>query len=188
MRAVDLFVTRCPFLDSGASHFCWPLAVYHPARAERLTICGHACVMPRSHVHGRSGTYVLYAPTGIVDDRDSAACEQVARFPGQHRSSTQVTLRSRLILLTARGPPSLRTRTNYSDRWHRLLARRYCILLPLTTCENVSEHVISACFRRFPILPDRTVPYSAAGTGQCPPVPSITQSPHMQSLHASGHR
>ena len=75
-----------------------------------------------------------------------------------------------------------------SDRWHRLLARRYCILLPLTTCEDVSEHVVSACFRQFPILPDRTVPCSAAGTGQCPPVPSITQSPHMQSLHASGHR
>ena len=188
MRAVDLFVTRCPFLDSGASHFCWPLAVYHPARAERLTICGHDCVMPRSHIHGRSGTYVLYAPTGIVDDRDSAACEQVARFPGQHRSSTQVTLRSRLILLTARGPPSLRTRTNYSDRWHRLLARRYCILLPLTTCEDVSEHVISACFLRFAIPQDRNVSCSAAVPAQCPAVASIAQSPLIRSLRAPGHR
>jgi hypothetical protein len=53
--------------------------------------------MPRSHVHGRPGTYVLYAPTGIVDDRDSAACKQVVRFPGQYRVSTQVTLRSRLF-------------------------------------------------------------------------------------------
>ena len=43
----------------------------HRTGPDCLTLCGSRSAMPRGEVHYRGGTYSLYAPLGIRDDRDS---------------------------------------------------------------------------------------------------------------------
>jgi hypothetical protein len=97
MGGIDLFVTTRPKTDKRAGHFCQPPALHPRAGAERLTFCQHARAMPREPTHCRTGTYVLYAATGIVTDRYSPGKSWLA-FTGQCRSSMQVALQSRLCV------------------------------------------------------------------------------------------